>query len=194
MRVVKLLALFIPLTLIASLPAMADTCANPGAIRNKPEAHLFTLLSRWEDRMSVSVKAILDAKGRNVVTTGGNTTLAEAAKILSENRIGAIVVVGMAGKISGIFTERDVVNAVAKHGPDSLNQPIASLMTAKVHRCKEDSTTDELMELMTHRRFRHVPVEDKGKLTGIISIGDVVKWRIREIEIEAEQIKAYIAG
>lgn len=100
----------------------------------------------------------------------------------------------MAGKISGIFTERDVVNAVAKHGSECLDQPIASLMTAKVHRCKEESTTDELMELMTLRRFRHVPVEDKGKLSGIISIGDVVKWRIREIELEAEQIKAYIAG
>ncbi len=87
--------------------------------------------------MSVSVKAILDAKGRNVITAGANTTLAEAAKILSEPQIGAIVVVGMAGKISGIFTERDVVNAVAKHGQDSLNQPIASLMTAKVHRCQK---------------------------------------------------------
>ncbi|MBB3607837.1 CBS domain-containing protein [Rhizobium sp. BK602] len=144
--------------------------------------------------MSVSVKAILDIKGRDVVTTGGNTTVAEAARILNENRIGAIVVVGMAGKISGIFTERDVVNAVAKHGHGCLDQPIASLMTAKVHRCKEETTTDELMEVMTQRRFRHVPVEEKGKLSGIISIGDVVKWRIREIELEAEQIKAYIAG
>ena len=144
--------------------------------------------------MSVSVKSILDAKGRNVVTAGGNTTLTEAAKILNENHIGAIVIVGMEGKITGIFTERDVVNAIAKHGHESLNQPIATLMTAKVHRCKEDSTTDDLMELMTRRRFRHVPVEEKGKLTGIISIGDVVKSRIREIELEAEQIKAYIAG
>jgi CBS domain-containing protein len=67
-------------------------------------------------------------------------------------------------------------------------------MTAKVHRCREDTTVDELMELMTQKRFRHVPVEEKGKLTGIISIGDVVKSRIREIELEAEQIKAYIAG
>lgn len=155
---------------------------------------MFTVLSKWENRMSVSVKAILDTKGRDVVTTGGNTTVAEAAKMLNENRIGAVVVVGMAGKISGIFTERDVVNAVAKHGRDCLDQPIASLMTAKVHRCKEETTTDELMEVMTQRRFRHVPVEDKGKLSGIISIGDVVKWRIREIELEAEQIKAYIAG
>ncbi|ENN85733.1 hypothetical protein RHSP_36184 [Rhizobium freirei PRF 81] len=144
--------------------------------------------------MSVSVKAILDAKGRDVVTAGGNTTVAEAAKILNQKRIGAIVVVGMNGKISGIFTERDIVNAVAKHGSESLDKPIASLMTAKVQRCKEDTTTDELMGLMTSGRFRHVPVEEKGKLTGIISIGDVVKWRIREIELETEQIKAYIAG
>ncbi len=144
--------------------------------------------------MSVSVKSILDAKGRNVVTASPNTTLAEAARILSQKRIGAVVVVSVEGKIAGIFTERDVVNAVAKSGKDSLDQSLASLMTAKVHRCKEDATIDELMELMTQRRFRNVPVEEKGKLTGIISIGDVVKSRIREIELETEQIKAYIAG
>jgi CBS domain-containing protein len=144
--------------------------------------------------MSVSVKNILDEKGRNVVTTGPNTTLLEAAKVLSKNHIGAIVVVGADSKISGIFTERDVVNAVAKSGKDSLDQPLSSFMTARVHRCREDSTINELMELMTSKRFRHVPVEDKGKLAGIISIGDVVKSRIREIELETEQIKAYIAG
>ncbi|PZM10778.1 CBS domain-containing protein [Rhizobium tubonense] len=144
--------------------------------------------------MSVSIKSILDAKGRDVVTTGPNTTLSEAAKMLNENRIGAIVIVGADGRISGIFTERDVVNAVAKHGADSLGKQVSSLMTTKVHRCREDATINDLMELMTQRRFRHVPVEDKGKLTGIISIGDVVKSRIREIELEAEQIKAYIAG
>jgi CBS domain-containing protein len=144
--------------------------------------------------MSVSVKSILDIKGRNVVTAGPDTTLSEGAKILSENRIGAIVVVGLEGKIAGIFTERDVVNAVAKFGTDSLQRPLASLMTAKVHRCKEESTIDELMEMMTKRRFRHVPVEERGKLVGIISIGDVVKSRIKQIELEAEQIKAYIAG
>jgi CBS domain-containing protein len=144
--------------------------------------------------MSVSVKSILNAKGRDVVTTAPSTTLAEAAKILNENRIGAIVIVGTDGRISGIFTERDVVNAVAKHGADSLGKQVSSLMTAKVYRCGEDATVDDVMELMTQRRFRHVPVESKGKLTGIISIGDVVKSRIREIELEAEQIKAYIAG
>ena len=144
--------------------------------------------------MSTLVKNILDVKGRSVVTTGSATSLGEAAKILSENRIGALVVVAPDGKIAGIFTERDVVNAVAKSGRESLDQPLAGLMTAKVYRCKEDSTVDELMELMTKRRFRHVPVEDKGKRSGIISIGDVIKSRIRKIELETEQIKAYIAG
>jgi len=144
--------------------------------------------------MSISVKNILDEKGRKVVTTSPATSLGEAVKILSENRIGALVVVGPDEKIAGIFTERDVVNAIAKSGKDGLDQPLSGLMTAKVHRCKEDATVNELMELMTTRRFRHVPVEDKGKLSGIISIGDVVKSRIREIELETEHIKAYIAG
>jgi CBS domain-containing protein len=163
-------------------------------LREQIRSSVVQLLSRWEDRMPVPVKSILDAKGRTVVTAGGNTTVAEAAKMLNQNKIGAIVITAMEGKIAGIFTERDVVNAIAKHGAECLGQPVASLMTAKVHRCKETSTTDELMEVMTRRRFRHIPVEDKGKLTGIISIGDVVKWRIREVELEAEQIKAYIAG
>lgn len=144
--------------------------------------------------MSHTVKAILDLKGRNVVTTGGNTTVAEAAKILSQKKIGAIVVLNVQGRIAGIFTERDVVNAIAKSGKDCLDQPVASLMTAKVFRCHEDSTVNELMEMMTSRRFRHVPVETNGKLSGIISIGDVVKTRIAEVEREAEEIKAYIAG
>ncbi|MEZ2127457.1 MULTISPECIES: CBS domain-containing protein [unclassified Sinorhizobium] len=141
-----------------------------------------------------SVKAILDLKGRSVVTAGPDTTLMEAAGILSQHRIGAIVIVGMEGRISGIFTERDVVHAIARLGKESLDQPVASLMTPKVYRCKEETTVNELMEIMTSRRFRHVPVESKGKLAGIISIGDVVKSHIKEIELEAEQIKAYIAG
>jgi CBS domain-containing protein len=144
--------------------------------------------------MSHTVKAILDLKGRNVVTTGGNTTVAEAAKMLSQKKIGAIVVLNVQDRIAGIFTERDVVNAIAKSGKDCLDQPVASLMTSKVFRCHEDSTVNELMEMMTSRRFRHVPVETNGKLSGIISIGDVVKTRIAEVEREAEEIKAYIAG
>jgi CBS domain-containing protein len=144
--------------------------------------------------MSNTVKAILDLKGRNVITASPNMTVAEAAKIISEKRIGAIVIVGMENRISGIFTERDVVHAIAKSGKDCLDQPVASVMTSKVYRCSEETTVNELMELMTRHRFRHVPVEANGKLAGIISIGDVVKTRIAQVEQEAEQIKAYIAG
>jgi CBS domain-containing protein len=144
--------------------------------------------------MSNTVKAILDLKGRNVISASPNMTVAEAAKIISEKRIGAIVIVGMENRISGIFTERDVVHAIAKSGKDCLDQPVASVMTSKVYRCSEETTVNELMELMTRRRFRHVPVETNGKLAGIVSIGDVVKTRIAQVEQEAEQIKAYIAG
>ncbi|MFS2179119.1 CBS domain-containing protein [Rhizobium pisi] len=144
--------------------------------------------------MTSSVKAILDLKGRDVVTAGPNTTVAEAANILSKKKIGAIVVVGMENRISGMFTERDLVHAIAKHGKDGLDQPLAQMMTSKVYRCHEETTVNELMELMTSRRFRHVPVESHGKLAGIISIGDVVKSRIAEVVRETEEIKAYIAG
>ncbi|MGF0538259.1 CBS domain-containing protein [Agrobacterium sp. ES01] len=144
--------------------------------------------------MSVTVKTILDEKGRNVVTIGPNVTLAEAARVLEQHKIGATVVVGMEERIVGIFTERDFVTAIGRSGPEGLSQPVATVMTANVYRCGEEATVDELMEVMSARRFRHVPVETGGKLVGIISIGDVVKNRIREIELEAEQIKAYIAG
>ncbi|MFS8144347.1 inosine-5-monophosphate dehydrogenase [Rhizobium sp. R635] len=144
--------------------------------------------------MTGSVKAILDLKGRDVVTAGPNTTVAEAANILSKKKIGAIVVVGMENRISGMFTERDLVHAIAKHGKEGLDQPLSQVMTSKVYRCHEETTVNELMELMTSRRFRHVPVESNGKLAGIISIGDVVKSRIAAVEREAEEIKAYIAG
>lgn len=144
--------------------------------------------------MSATVRSILQEKGRDVVTVGPNITLAEAARILQENRIGAVVVVGMEGRIVGIFTERDVVTAIGRGGEGSLSQPVSAMMTANVYRCAEEATVNELMEVMSARRFRHVPVESGGKLCGIISIGDVVKSRIREIELESEQIKAYIAG
>ena len=144
--------------------------------------------------MSIPIRSILDQKGRDVVTVGPETTLQEAATILNENRIGAVVVVVMEGRIVGIFTERDVVSAIARKGVASLDQTVSSLMTSSVFRCREDATVNELMGVMTERRFRHVPVERDGKLVGIISIGDVVMQRIREVELETEQIIAYIAG
>lgn len=144
--------------------------------------------------MSASVRSILESKGRDVVTISPNVTLAEAARTLDEHKIGAVVVVGMENRIVGIFTERDLVRSIGSGGAAALDQPVSAMMTANVYRCNEATTVNELMEVMSSRRFRHVPVEDNGRLCGIISIGDVVKSRIREVETEAEQIKAYIAG
>lgn len=144
--------------------------------------------------MSATARSILEEKGRNVVTIGPDATLTEAVRVLEENRIGSVVVVDKERRVVGILTERDVVRAIGRTGSTSLGQAVASLMTVDVYRCDESATANELMEVMTGRRFRHVPVEEGGKLCGIISIGDVVKSRIREIEIETEQIKAYIAG
>ncbi|GEO83224.1 MULTISPECIES: CBS domain-containing protein [Alphaproteobacteria] len=144
--------------------------------------------------MSASVRSILEAKGREVVTIGPNVTLAEAARTLDEHRIGAVVVVGMENRIVGIFTERDLVRSISGFGTGALEQPVSAMMTASVYRCNEGTTVNELMEVMSSRRFRHVPVEENGKLCGIVSIGDVVKSRMREVEAEAEHIKAYIAG
>ena len=144
--------------------------------------------------MSASARSILEQKGRNVITINPTVTLGEAAHVLEEHKIGAVVVVGMENRIVGIFTERDVVRAIGSEGKNALDQPVSAFMTANVYRGGEEAGVNELMEMMSARRFRHVPVEDNGKLCGIISIGDVVKSRIREIEQEAEHIKAYIAG
>jgi CBS domain-containing protein len=144
--------------------------------------------------MSIIVKNMLDTKGRDVVTVSPERTVLEVAGILTEKRIGAVVVTGLEGRVAGIFTERDIVRALHSKGAAVLEQPISTVMTVNVQRCREDTTVNQLMEMMSSGRFRHVPVEDGGKLIGIISIGDVVKSRIREVELESEQIKAYIAG
>ncbi|MDS7597234.1 CBS domain-containing protein [Agrobacterium tumefaciens] len=144
--------------------------------------------------MPTFVKDLLDRKGRDVVTVGPDVTIGEAAGTLHSNRIGAVVVTDAEGVVLGIFTERDLVKAVAGRGASSLQQSVSVAMTRNVIRCRFTSTTDELMEIMTGGRFRHIPVEENGRLAGIISIGDVVKARIGEVEAEAEQIKAYIAS
>ena len=141
--------------------------------------------------MPTFVKDLLDRKGRDVVTVNPEVSIGEAATTLHAHKIGSVVVTDGDGVI---FTERDLVKAVAGQGAASLQQSVSVAMTKNVIRCHHDSTTDELMEIMTGGRFRHVPVEENGRLAGIISIGDVVKARIGEIEAEAEHIKAYIAG
>ena len=140
------------------------------------------------------VKAILDEKGRNVVTGGPQLTVRQAAVYLHENHIGAIVIVDRNDRIAGIVTERDIVAAVARNGAECMDRPISSIMWGNVHRCDENQTVEDLMEMMSSLRARHIPVEKEGRLVGIISIGDVVKSHIRAIKHEADAIKAYIAG
>lgn len=140
------------------------------------------------------VKTILDEKGRNVVTGGPQLTVRQAAVYLHENHIGAIVIVDRNDRIAGILTERDIVAAIARNGAECLDKPISSIMWGNVHRCSETETVEQLMEMMSTLRARHIPVEKDGRLVGIISIGDVVKSHIRAIKHEADAIKAYIAS
>lgn len=142
----------------------------------------------------MTVKAILDEKGRDVVTVGPDMTLSDANKQLSKHKIGAIVVVDSKDKICGILSERDIVRSLADKGPPVLENAVSSVMTSRVKVCDEGYSVNQLMEMMTKGRFRHLPVEVDGKIGGIISIGDVVRMRIEQVEREAEEIKAYISS
>lgn len=141
----------------------------------------------------MSVKGILALKGRDVMTVRPDHTIGDAVKILGEKKIGAVVVTSAEGAIKGILSERDVVRRIAHDGPSILMQSVSTAMTAKVQTCKPEETIETVMARMTRGRFRHLPVEEGGKLAGIISIGDVVKRRIEDIQREAEDIRNYIA-
>ena len=140
----------------------------------------------------MTVARILNEKGRDVVTTSPQTSLAEVAAILAEKRIGAVLVVEN-GAIRGILSERDVVRALARHGSEAMRKLAGECMTERVVTCQPEDTIHEVMQKMTSGRFRHVPVLEGGQLAGIVSIGDVVKRRLEEVEMEAEQIREYIA-
>jgi CBS domain-containing protein len=140
----------------------------------------------------MTVKAILSRKGGDVVTADPTATLGEVVRVLAARRIGAVVVTGADRRIVGILSERDVVRVLGDKGPSALEQPIAEVMTRKVTTCSMGDTVAELMERMTEGKFRHVPVIDEGRLAGIVSIGDVVKWRVHEIEDESNALRDYI--
>jgi CBS domain-containing protein len=143
--------------------------------------------------VAMTVKAILEQKGHNVYTLGPNEKLSAAVKLLTEHRIGALVITNGDRKIVGILSERDIVKVIGKHGAAALEMTVREAMTPKVSICNENHTVTELMEIMTRGRFRHLPVEKNGLLDGIVSIGDVVKRRIEDVEREAQQIREYIA-
>jgi CBS domain-containing protein len=141
----------------------------------------------------MTVAQILKSKGRAVVTASPDDTVRSIASTLSERRIGAVVIVEKNGSINGIVSERDVVHAIAKNGPKALDLKARQIMTADVHTCQPGDSEAELMGLMTNQRIRHLPVIEHGTLAGMISIGDVVKFRIEAIEREADEMKHYIA-
>jgi len=141
----------------------------------------------------MTVKAIVSRKGGDVVTIAPTARLAEAVKILAEHRIGAIVITGPADRVVGILSERDIVRVLAERGPAALDEQVAAVMTRKVATCTGNETLAAIMEQMTTGKFRHLPVVEQNRLVGIISIGDVVKQRLEEIEGESNALREYIA-
>jgi CBS domain-containing protein len=140
----------------------------------------------------MTVKAILSRKGTDVVTAEPTATLGDAVKTLGAHRIGALVVTGADRRIVGILSERDVVRVLAEKGPQALAAPIGEVMTRRVMTCSGSDTVIELMERMTEGKFRHLPVVEQGRLAGIVSIGDVVKSRVHEMEQESAALRDYI--
>ena len=138
------------------------------------------------------VKNILLGRRGNVVTIEPTADLAAAVKRLAERRIGALVILGAGDRIVGILSERDIVHAFAERGPAALHEPVGQVMTRDVKTCSEDDTIESLMGRMTTGRFRHMPVVEQGKLVGIVSVGDVVKNRLEEMEREAAALRDYI--
>ena len=141
----------------------------------------------------MNVAAILNDKGRDVVTSSTDASLLDIANLLTENRIGSVVLLDDEGAIAGIISERDIVRTLAKFGGEALHSPVSETMTKKVVTCRDSDTIDYLMSEMTVRRVRHIPVLESDTIAGIVSIGDVVKHRIAEAEMEAEAMRAYIA-
>src|SRR5436190_20432339 len=136
----------------------------------------------------MTVKAIMSRKGSDVLTIEPTATLAAAVQLLAERRIGAVVITGPDGQVIGILSERDIVRAIASRGPAALDEAVGQVMTRKVLTCAEADTVSSLMERMTAGKFRHLPVVDRGRLTGIVSIGDIVKHRLAEMGPETSAL------
>ena len=142
----------------------------------------------------MNVATILKQKGGKIVSVTPDTTLQETAQVLAEKRIGAALVLSGDGALLGIVSERDIVRGIAAHGAACLTMAVASVMSSPVKTCSASDTVDHLMTQMTTGRFRHVPVVDGSTIMGIVSIGDVVKLKIAETELEVSAIREYIAA
>ncbi len=138
------------------------------------------------------VKNVLQFKGHEIISVSPDNSLLEVAKTLRENKIGAVLVCEDAGRMCGVLSERDIIIAIAKHGSNILGGKVSDFMTEGVYTCSPDDDMKKVMEQMTRRRVRHLPVVDEGNVVGMISIGDVVKQRMAETEAETEALKSYI--
>src|SRR6185295_18525735 len=139
----------------------------------------------------MTVRAILDSKGHDVLSVEPEAKLSAAIKLLGERKIGAVLVMN-ASRLEGILSERDIVRVLGERGARVLDEPVSSVMTRKVVSCRQSDTVAGIMEMMTLGKFRHLPVIEEGAVVGLISIGDVVKWRVREFENEQEALRDYI--
>ncbi len=142
----------------------------------------------------MNAATILKAKGRDVQSIRPDATLEEAAQQLSARGVGCLVVMERGGRLSGILSERDIVREIARGGAARLQAKVADCMTKPVHTCSLTDSIDQLMADMTTRRFRHIPVVENGEMIGLVSIGDVVKLRIAEAEMETQAMRAYITA
>jgi len=140
----------------------------------------------------MTVKAILSVKGTEVFTIEPTANLAGAAKVLAERKIGALVVTGPDRRVVGIVSERDIVQELAAHGAKSFDLPLTEIMTRNVMTCSVSDTISSVMGRMTEGKFRHLPVVEQGRLAGLVSIGDVVKHRLKEMENEQSALRDYI--
>jgi CBS domain-containing protein len=140
----------------------------------------------------MTVKTILSTKGGNVVSIEPTATLDVAVKKLAEHKIGALLVLGPDRRLTGILSERDIVRVLAEQGSGALAQPLSQVMTRKVVTCSQSDTVGVLMERMTTGKFRHVPVVEQEQVVGVVSIGDVVKHRLHEMEQESAALRDYI--
>jgi CBS domain-containing protein len=140
------------------------------------------------------VEQILNDKGREVVTLRAEHTLKQAAELLDAKKIGAVVALGVDDRIIGVLSERDIVRQVARLGAAALDMPVGSAMTRAVISVYPATPIDEALQTMTDRRIRHLPVVHSERLVGVISIGDLVKWKIAETEAEANAMKSYLSA
>jgi CBS domain-containing protein len=139
----------------------------------------------------MTVRSILDSKGHNILSVEPDAKLSAAIKTLGEHKIGAVLVMSE-GHLEGILSERDIVRVLGERGAKVLDEPVSAVMTHKVVSCRQSDTVAAIMEMMTLGKFRHLPVVEESRVVGLISIGDIVKWRVREFELEQEALRDYI--